>query len=319
MRFSSALIGTSNRKVFEAMELSSSQLFKDQHFIFIVGSYGIGKSYLLNAVANKIKGHKRFLLLSGREFLSKFNVFQKGGNEELFYLSLCENYDVILIDDFFSDQVGSRWDRFISDLIDSFSRKNKTIIMTADKPIHAQTNISGQTLARLMKGHVLKFGKLDQKQALLFTSNLCSEINLKISDRLKEFLSISFNHHIHALECAVLTLNNIWKETIPDDEIGEALKILRPLGQIVFRDEKVDLLVKQSATLHGIEPLEVFGNSRNKNVVEARHEVMKKIHSKLGYSSLKIARIFGKDHSSVLYALSKTGKRKHFRKINKNT
>ena len=190
--------------------------------------------------------------------------------------------------------------------------------MTADKPIHAQTNISGQTLARLMKGHVLKFGKLDQKQALLFTLNLCSEINLKISDRLKEFLSISFNHHIHALECAVLTLSNIWKETIPDDEIGEALKILRPLGQIVFRDEKVDLLVKKSATLHGIEPLEVFGNSRNKNVVEARHEVMKKIHSKLGYSSLKIARIFGKDHSSVLYALSKTGKRKHLRKINKN-
>ena len=127
MRFSSALIGTSNRKVFEAMELSSSQLFKDQHFIFIVGSYGIGKSYLLNAVANKLKGQKRFLLLSGREFLSKFNVYQKGGNEELFYLSLCENYDVILIDDFFSDQVGSRWDRFISDLIDSFSRKIKLL------------------------------------------------------------------------------------------------------------------------------------------------------------------------------------------------
>jgi chromosomal replication initiator protein len=310
MLFSNALIGSSNKTVFEAMELSCGKLFNDQSFVFIVGSHGIGKTHLLNAIANELKGQKKYLLVSGRELLSKFKLYEKEGDEERFYLSLCENYDVLLIDDFISDLVGSSWDHFVSDLIDSFSRKNKTIIMTADKPVHAQTNISGQTQARLMKGCVLKFGKLDQKQALLLTENLCAEMKLGISERLKEFLSISFNHHIHALECAVLTLNNVWQGNIPEDELGEALKILRPLGQIVFRDEKVDLLVKQSASLHGVEPLEVFGSSRNKNVVEARHEVMKKIHSKLGYSSLKIARIFGKDHSSVLYALSKKTKRK---------
>jgi len=310
MTFQKTLLGKSNKVVVDSLIKSSDQLFKKDRFIFILGSHGIGKTHLLNAIANKVKDSKRTLLISGRELLLKFNLSQKSGDQDLFFMSLCENHEIILIDDFLTDQDGSNWDNFISDLIDHYSRKNKTIIMTADKPVHAQTNISSRTQARLMKGCVLKFEKLDQKHALLLTQGICKDFDLPISDRLKEFLSISFNHHIHALECAIGTLKNAWNGLIPEDELGEALKILRPLGQIVFRDEKVDLLVKKSATLYGVEPLEVFGSSRNKNVVEARHEVMKSLHSKWGYSSLKIARIFGKDHSSVLYALSKKGKRK---------
>ncbi len=310
MSFSTTLIGSSNKVVHDTLNKSSARLFESERFIFIVGSHGIGKTHFLNAIANRIKNEKRTLLISGRELHLKFSAALREMEQDRFYLSLCENYEVILIDDFFSDQVGSPWDQFVSDLIDHFARKNQTIIMTADKPVHAQTNICARTQARLMKGSVLKFGKLDQKHALLLTEKLCEELELEISERLKEFLSISFNHHIHALECAVVTLTNVWNGQIPEDELGEALKILRPLGQIVFRDEKVDLLVKKSATLYGVEPMEVFGTSRNKNVVEARHEVMKSLHSKCGYSSLKIARIFGKDHSSVLYALSKNERRK---------
>ncbi|TNF26262.1 MAG: hypothetical protein EP319_14320 [Deltaproteobacteria bacterium] len=308
--FHNTLTGSSNQVVYDTLNKASRNFLKKEQFIFIVGSHGIGKTHFLHAVANDLQGIRKTLLISGRELYLKFKAAEREMEMDRFQLSLCENYEVLLIDDFYSDRVGSSWDHFVSDLIDHFYRKNQAIIITADKPVHAQTNISSRTQARLMKGSVLKFGKLDQKQALLLTDRLCSKYGLMISDRLKEFLSISFNHHIHALECAVVTLLNVWSGNIPEDELGEALKVLRPLGQIVFRDEKVDLLVKKSATLYGVEPLEVFGSSRNKNVVEARHEVMNSLHSKWGYSSLKIARIFGKDHSSVLYALAKKNPRK---------
>ncbi|MCO4795125.1 MAG: ATP-binding protein [Bacteriovoracaceae bacterium] len=308
MTFSNTLVGKSNKVVFDILYDLSGEKLTHQGLIYIVGSHGIGKTHLLNALANSQPVKNRYYLGTCRELYSLFRKAKKNENEATFFLEICEKFDLLFLDDFSHDGIERDWDLFIGDLIDHFSRTEKCIVITSDKSIHALSNISSKTTARLMSGCVIKFGKLDQEHALLLAAKLCELKNLKLSSKLLEFLSISFNHHIHALECAIATLANTWRENVPDDEIGEALKLLRPLGQIVFRDEKVDQLVKKSATLYGVEPVEVFGSSRNKNVVEARHEVMDRLHIKWGYSSLKIARIFGKDHSSVLYALSKRSK-----------
>jgi len=59
------------------------------------------------------------------------------------------------------------------------------------------------------------------------------------------------------------------------------------------------------AAKHGITTADLMSVTRKKNIVEARQEAMYRIKVSTGYSVLEIARLFSKDHTTILHAISK--------------
>jgi hypothetical protein len=70
-------------------------------------------------------------------------------------------------------------------------------------------------------------------------------------------------------------------------------------------------IVKLVALKHGVSSREILGHQRYLRIVAARHESMWLIHTHCPWLSIpEIGRVFGRDHTTVLHALSKyTGRR----------
>lgn len=65
-------------------------------------------------------------------------------------------------------------------------------------------------------------------------------------------------------------------------------------------------IIKLTSLKHGVAEREMFGPTRVKGVVAARHEAMTLIYGHCGISSIRVGRRFHRDHTTVLYAVRKT-------------
>ena len=61
-------------------------------------------------------------------------------------------------------------------------------------------------------------------------------------------------------------------------------------------------IIDQVAAAHRLTRADLIGSSKKARLVAARWEAIRRIRSELGYSLPKIGRLFGMDHTSVLYA-----------------
>lgn len=60
-------------------------------------------------------------------------------------------------------------------------------------------------------------------------------------------------------------------------------------------------IMREVGLKHGFKRADLVGRSRKPRVVNARREAMYRLRHELGLSMLKIARMFDRDHSTVVY------------------
>jgi chromosomal replication initiation ATPase DnaA len=100
-----------------------------------------------------------------------------------------------------------------------------------------------------------------------------------------------------------------------EEELREARQILEDADKAALAEMRKrfvpqwarDIIVS-SVSEEGVHLGEVLGASRRRDVVQARHRAMYLIKAtKPGLSFPQIAKWFGKDHTSTLYAVAKYG------------
>jgi chromosomal replication initiation ATPase DnaA len=68
-------------------------------------------------------------------------------------------------------------------------------------------------------------------------------------------------------------------------------------------------LVNATAPLYGTTPQAVLGRCRHKLTVAARYECIARAAFETGASSTQLGRWFGRDHTTILYALGRRAER----------
>jgi chromosomal replication initiation ATPase DnaA len=68
-------------------------------------------------------------------------------------------------------------------------------------------------------------------------------------------------------------------------------------------------IIRDVAKKHNLQPLDILGHDRFAHFIKARREAMVRI-SALGFSSSQIGAIFSRNHTSVLFQISKSHRAK---------
>ena len=94
---------------------------------------------------------------------------------------------------------------------------------------------------------------------------------------------------------------------VSDPQGVEAARWNNPKG--LTRRERMLETVREVAHKHGVAMSEIFSRDRTHRVVDARHEAIARVHqANPDMSFPRIGRLFGRDHTTVMFAVQRHGK-----------
>ena len=77
----------------------------------------------------------------------------------------------------------------------------------------------------------------------------------------------------------------------------------RPNRYLRAASPDVAAILDTAAGLHGVRAEALLGRGRTKAVTRARRQAMAEIRDRYGWSLSEIGRLFGRDHTTVMYHL----------------
>lgn len=159
--FETFVVGDKNRFAYVAALVAAEKPGIEYNPLFICGTTGVGKTHLLNAIANfiqKNRPHEKIIYISMKKIVSQKLAFLHYYNLNCIY-----NGDVLIVDDiqFLSSDI--RIQKVIFNVFNDFFCSGKQIVFACNKPITKVDNIEPKLLSRFKWGISVEIKPHDYK------------------------------------------------------------------------------------------------------------------------------------------------------------
>ena len=213
--------------------------------------------------------------------------------------------DVLLIDDihFFQGKEGVQEELF--NTFNALYEVNRQIVFTCDRHPSELKNLTERMKSRFMSGlnADLKLPDFETRMAIL--KKKCSRLNVSIKDEVLEFISKNVTTSVRDLESAltkIVAYSDLIRREVTLDVAKEQLSYLTATKQ---ENVSIDRIIKAVAEYFNISSGDIRGRKRTKNIAWPRQIAMYIINHLGEYSMNEIGNEFGKDHTTVIYAIQK--------------
>ena len=295
--FTNFISGESNSRALECLKRICSESDDSFSVIYINALSGLGKSHLLSACANELfkSNSKNIFYFHGKEFIYNFN--HKEFNDESNSIVFIDDIDEITSDEKVQNEFCRKFD---------FLKRSKVQIVMAGSILPKNMKMaSPKYSSRMGAGLVEKICKIDRELALKIIDKLISIHNFTLSKDVKELLADCFHYHVYGLESAVLKLKSYSSTFDRAVDIKTALKELKILGPVLDSQINSKKIISRVCELYKVDIEDIFSRNRKKECAFARHLCMYILKERNGLSLSRIATLFNRDHTSVLYGINK--------------
>jgi len=275
--------------------------------LFICGPTGMGKTHLLNAVGNHIRGtfpNLRICYVSAERFLNECISSIRRNEMDKFRLKYRDRCDILLVDDIhILGKTEAVQEEFFHTLNDLFERKRQ-VIVASDKMPREIKGLEDRIRTRLEWGLIADIQMPDLETRVAILRYKAERRSIKVPEDVISYISRVSKRSIRELE-GNLTRVKMYAE-LRGLEINPALakEVLGP------NEERTDLTTDEIQRLTAehfrIRLVDLKSKSRARPIVTARHVCMYLIKKYLNKSLTEIGRVFGgKDHTTVIHALQR--------------
>lgn len=273
--------------------------------IFIYGGVGLGKTHLIHAIKNYINENNpdvKISLVTSENFTNEL-VDSIRENRRSEFREKYRSIDVLLIDDIqFIAGKKSIEEEFFN-TFNVLHESNKQIVITSDRPPEEIKTIEERLISRFVWGLQCDIQPPDFDTKLAILKNKANEMNLELDDQIFYRICESLNSNIRELEGAlnkIMAYKSLVNREITIELAEEALKEFGPKDKA---DITPEYIVEQCSKALGVPSAELYSDNRKKEISGARKITMFIIREILGLSFPKIGALFGKDHSTAMYAI----------------
>lgn len=136
--------------------------------IMFYGNNAIGKTHLLNIIANGLKNKKSVLYITSEEFIEDVIVLNKRVN----FLEKYSNTEVLIVDDiqYFTDNSMYEFEKLLNILL-----KNSKVVILSSNVALEDLKVSEQLKKTLDESFKVKIGMPDNKTKLIFVNEIINE------------------------------------------------------------------------------------------------------------------------------------------------
>jgi len=279
--------------------------------LFIYGNSGLGKTHLLHSIENELrKSNPEMNILSthGEAITNELiDCIQKGRMNE--FHAKYRTVDLLLVDDiqFIAGRVQTEEEFFHT--FNSLYNSGKQIVLTSDRPPKDMPTLTERLRGRFEWGLLADIQPPDLETRMAIVNRKAESMGLDIPNEVVLFIAEKIKSNIRQLEGAVKKiaayLNIFGSGTVTINIAQNAIKD-------IFNDNSMSpevitkKVIEEVARSFSIEVKEITSKRQYAAATNSRQVAMYIISEMTGLPAKKIGESFsGRDHSTVLYSISK--------------
>src|SRR5574344_255809 len=301
--FDNFVVGPSNKEASQASLIVASTPGKLYNPLFIYSQSGLGKTHLLNAIANYVKETNptmKVLYCSSQTFFEEYMNLIKDRHTNDDLKDYIKQFDFLLIDDIQFFQNKKSTEEFFFSIFEFLKANNKQIVLKELDP-RLQTRFTSGLPISILKP----------------TTEMCKEILMKkiegsglslsiFDDEVLDLLSSKFKNSIRDLEGALNRLlfyaNMNHLDHINLDTAIAALQSLIDVGDSKNKVSEQRIL-NIVADYYNLSVGQITGKIKTGQIVNARHIAIYLLRTMLDVSLKHIGELFSnRDHTTIMHS-----------------
>ena len=308
--FDSFVIGSSNRFAHAAALAVAEAPAQAYNPLFIYGGTGLGKTHLLQAIAQYVGEHNSGLsvrYITSETFMNDFINSLRDKRIEGFKQRY-RTYDLLLIDDVQFFEHKERIQEEFFHTFNSLYEAGSQICMSSDRPPREIATLEERLRSRFEWGLITDIQPPDLETRIAILRKKVKTDGIHVPDpQVLSFIASRISTNIRELEGAltrVVAFSSLTGRSLSVDLAEDVLKDVFPQGELAeVSIRRIQELVSERFQLTMDE---LCGDKRSQNIVYPRQVAMY-LSRELTDSSLpKIGKEFGgRDHTTVIHATSK--------------
>ncbi len=321
--FDTFIVGNSNNFAYAACRAVSQSQSGTYNPLFIYGPSGLGKTHLLSAIRHYVKeknSSKNVIYVTGESFTNELISSFINESTHKFH----EKYrktDILLVDDvqFIAGKERTQEEFFYT--FNELYQLGKQIVLTSDRPPKDIKTLEDRLRTRFEWGLITDISIPDFETRMAVIKRKAELLNIEIPSEVSEFIAIKLKSNIRQLEGAVKKI--------------KAYKLLAgsppsiPVAQNVIRDilndnqptpVTVEKIINEVSKTYGVTPEDIRSTKRSSPISTSRQISIYIVREITQMPLSSIGEEFaGRDHSTIIYAISQVEKNMKKDKVYKET
>ena len=306
--FDNYVVGPSNRFAHSAAIAVSKTPGQVYNPLFIYGPPGVGKTHLLYAIANGIRRdnpNANVVYIKGDQFTNELiAAIQSVKNIE--FRSKYREADLVLLDDvqFIAGKESTQEEFFHT--FNKLYEEHKQIVMTSDRKPSDMLTLEDRLKTRFEWGLLADVQPPDYETRMAIIKNKAKSLGLQLGEDVCNYIAINVTNNVRQIEGTVkkiLAYRDLNNMPLDLPNVSRAIDdMLKSEGNAL---PTPGLIISQVCKFYNLEEAVIRGTQKNKGTAEARQIAMYMIRKLTNLSLPDIGKEFGRDHSTVLYAIRK--------------
>lgn len=308
--FETLAVSSSNQLAFVSAQTVAKNLGQSYNPLFIYGPVGVGKTHLMQAIANEVfkkDSEKKIIYTTSEEFTNEV-VEAIRSNDTARMKRKFRNVSLLIIDDI---QFVAGKDRVQEELFHTFNiliDNSSQIVLSSDRPPDEIKKLEKRLSSRFASGLTVDIEAPDfeLRTAILLIKAKKFGVSLPI-EAAKAMAEKT--QDVRALEGTLLRI--ITEARTKNVEISIDL-VESVFSNKTFSDKEIvhpDELVKITCQFYNIKPTQLKGPKRDASLVKARQVAMYLLKYELKLTLVEIGNILGgRDHTTIMHGIEKIEK-----------
>ncbi len=312
--FESFVAGKSNELVFAAAKAVAKNPGESFNPLYIYGASGLGKTHLLQSIANYIGLHKpslRVLYTTCEKFINELidSIFLgKGNNRDLQarFRSRYRNVDVLLIDDvqFLAKKQAVQEELFHT--FNALQEQNKQIVLTSDVPPKEIATLEERLRTRFEGGLIADIQPPDPETKIAILKQKAYERKAVLPPDVLEFLARDSGTDVRTLEgrlTKVIFASKLHEKPITLELAATALnEAVSEEHETVTSDKIIDSV----CAFYKVTRDKLLGKSKKKELVQPRQICAFLMCEIMNIPLVSIGEAMGgRDHTTIIHSRDK--------------
>lgn len=311
--FDSFVQGPSNKFVLAAAKSVAESPGENFNPLYIYGGSGLGKTHLLQAIANEIAERKpslKVLYTTSETFLNEYvdSMFSKHGGRdtEARFRNRYRNVDVLIIDDIQFWKGAGVQEAFFHTFNELFTQ-HKQIVVSSDCPAKELKTLEERLRTRFEGGLIADIQPPDIDTKIAILKRKALEKRVVVPEDVLAFLVKNSDNNVRTLEGRLNTVifaSKLHEEPLSVELAGAALQ--ESISDNDSEEITAETIIRATCSHFSVTKEDLIGKGKRHELVRARQICVYLLCDMLSLPLVTVGKeMGGRDHSTVIYARDK--------------